>query len=268
MKYNFRLTLILSLLVIISSCSSYKKVPYLQTEAGEWSAQTDYASGVIRYQADDILGITVNAIEEPVVAADFNLPLQPTANSENSDEGNVPQGIGRQAYKVNQQGEINFPVLGTIKVIGLSEAELEVMLKQSLKKYLKTEPVINIRMLNFRITVLGEVSRPGQYGVSKNNINVFEALALAGDMSIYGKRDKVKLMRTLPIGETNIIELDLTHPEIVSSPYFFLQQNDVLYVEPNKSKAKSSGIGSETNILISLGSILLSVASLIVTIAK
>jgi len=240
----------------------------MQTGVEYWSCPTDLSGSIVRYQVDDVLNITVNAVEEPVVAADFNLPLQPLANTENSSEDNVPQGMGRQSYRVNRQGEINFPVLGLIKVEGLTEVELEALLKESLKRYLKTAPIISIRLQDFRISVLGEVGRPGQYSVTKNNVNIFEALSLAGDMSIYGQRDKVKLMRILPTGETNIIELDLTNPEIVSSPYFFLQQNDVLYVKPNKTRAKSSGIGQETNILISIGSILISVASLIVMIGK
>jgi Periplasmic protein involved in polysaccharide export len=240
----------------------------MQTGVEYWSAPTDLSGSIVRYQVDDVLNITVNAVEEPVIAADFNLPLQPLANTENSGEDNVPQGMGRQSYRVNRQGEIDFPVLGLIKVEGLTEAELEALLKESLKRYLKAVPIISIRMQDFRISVLGEVGRPGQYNVTKNNINIFEALSLAGDMSIYGQRDKVKLMRVLPVGETHIIELDLTNPEIVSSPYFFLQQNDVLYVKPNKTRAKSSGIGQETNILISVGSILISVASLIVMIGK
>jgi len=240
----------------------------MQTGVEYWSAPTDLSGSIVRYQVDDVLNITVNAVEEPIIAADFNLPLQPLANTENSGEDNVPQGTGRQSYRVNRQGEIDFPVLGLIKVEGLTEAELEALLKESLRRYLKTVPIISIRMQDFRISVLGEVGRPGQYNVTKNNINIFEALSLAGDMSIYGQRDKVKLMRVLSTGETNIIELDLTNPEIVSSPYFFLQQNDVLYVKPNKTRAKSSGIGQETNILISIGSILISVASLIVMIGK
>ena len=196
----------------------------MQTGVEYWSAPTDLSGSIVRYQVDDVLNITVNAVEEPIIAADFNLPLQPLANTENSGEDNVPQGTGRQSYRVNRQGEIDFPVLGLIKVEGLTEAELEALLKESLRRYLKTVPIISIRMQDFRISVLGEVGRPGQYNVTKNNINIFEALSLAGDMSIYGQRDKVKLMRVLSTGETNI--------------------------------------------LISIGSILISVASLIVMIGK
>lgn len=256
------------LLLLVSSCSSYKKVPYLQTKQTEFSTQTDYANGVVRFQVDDVLSITVNAIGEPVIAADFNLPLQPSATSEDMDENYINQGQGRQTYRVNSLGEIQFPVLGPIRVAGLTEEALEVKLKDALGKYMKTEPVITIRLMNYKISVLGEVNRPGQYNISKNRVNVMEALTLAGDMSIYGKRDNVKLMRTSPDGTTQIIKLDLTQVDLVKSPYFYLQQNDILYIEPNKARAKSSDIGSQTGILISLGSILLSAASLIVTIAK
>ncbi len=257
------------LLLTLVSCNSYKKVPYLQPGSSVSGLGMSYASTIARYQPDDILGITVNASGEPAVVADFNLPFQPLATSENSDEWNVAQGYGRQTYRVDQHGEIEFPVLGTIKVQGMTEEELKDLLKSSLKKHLKKiEPIINIRLMNYRISVMGEVNRPGQYTVQSSRINVLEALSMAGDMSIYGKRDNVRLVRPLSDGSHQIEILDLTREDIVLSPYFYLHQNDVLYVEPNKAKAKSAGIGSETSILISLGSILLSVASLIVMISK
>lgn len=268
MKNYSKIAFILLLLVTISSCTSYKKIPYLQTSQPESLYQTSIEDALLRFQKEDVLGITVNASGEPSVAADFNLPFQPTATNENSNESSVAQGQGRQTYLVNSRGEIDFPVLGNIKVEGLTVEELEAYLKTELKRYLKTEPIITIRLMNYRISVLGEVSRPGQYSISKNQVNVFEALALAGDMSIYGKRDQVRLVRKLPEGEVKIVRLDLTRPEITSSPYFYLKQDDVVYVEPNKARAKSSDIGSQTSILISIGSILLTVANLIVSISK
>ncbi len=240
----------------------------MQTEATESLYQTDFGNAVLRFQKEDILGITVNASGEPSVVADFNLPFQPAATSDNSSESTVAQGYGRQTYLVNSLGQIDFPVLGAVRVEGLTQNELESYLKQALKKYLKTEPIVTIRLMNYRISVLGEVARPGQFSVNKNHVNILEALALAGDMSIYGRRDNVSLMRKLPDGEMKIVKLDLNNPEIASSPYFYLKQDDVLYIEPNKARAKSSDIGSQTGILISIGSMLLTVVNLIVLIAK
>ena len=239
----------------------------MQTKEAVSVIQRDTAGSVLRYQKDDVLGITVNASGESSVAvSDFNLPLQPIATTENSTEFSVAQGLGRHTYLVNAQGDIDFPVLGAIKVEGLTQGELEFTLKQALKKYLKTDPIITVRLMNYRVSVLGEVARPGQYGVVKNHINIFEALALAGDMSIYGRRDNVRLMRTLPDGETQIIKLNLNNPELINSPYFYLQQDDMLYIEPNKVRAKSSDIGSQTSILLSIGSMLLTVVNLVVLI--
>lgn len=238
----------------------------MQSPAGDVLYHT-YGGGV-RFEKDDVLGITVNVIGEPSVAGDFNLPFQPSATNENSNESSVVQGYGRQTYQVNSLGEIDFPVLGSLRVQGLSIDELEAYLKDKLKSYLKHDPIITIRLMNYRISVLGEVSRPGSYSISKSQVNVLEALALAGDMSIYGRRDNIRLMRQLPLGELQIVYLDITDPAIAESPYFYLKQNDILYVEPNKARAKSSDIGSQTSILISVGSMLLTLVNLIVLIAK
>lgn len=272
MNYNLRfLILVFFLPIIISSCSSYKKVPYLQTGeegVGEVDLTSFYREKVARFQPDDIIGITVNTVGEQSVAYDFNLPLQPTATPENSSEGNIDQGQGRQTYLVNKQGEIDFPVLGKIKVSGYTKEELEDYLKKSLRKFLKEDPIITIRLLNFKISVLGEVNRPGQFSVNKDRINVLEALALAGDMTIHGKRENVRIMRERPNGEIKIMQLDIASVDVVSSPNFYLQQNDIIYVEPNKAKAKSSDISSQTSILISIGSMLLTLVNLIVLITQ
>lgn len=266
--YSHILLFTVLFLLAASSCTSYKNVPYLQVDEIESHFQTRNEDAVLRFKQEDILGITVNVSGESSVAADFNLPFHPLATGENSKESSVPQGYGRQTYQVNPSGEIDFPVLGVIRVEGLSMEELESYLKRELKRYLKTDPIINIRLLNFRISVLGEVSRPGEYSVSRNQATVLEALALAGDMSIYGRRDNVRLARKLPDGELKIVILDITDPQITQSPYFYLQQNDVLYVEPNKARARSADIGSQTSILISLASVLLTAVNLIVLIVK
>jgi len=273
MRFRFRYYPFYLLLAVClaSSCTSYKKVPYLQStdegspEAGQLSL---YQGGIIRFQPDDVIGITVNTVEEQALAADFNLPFQPAAHTDNAGDDIIPQGYGRQTYQVDKNGEIDFPVLGKIKVRNLTKDELEAFLKRSLSSILKEAPIVTVRMLNFRISVTGEVGRPGQYSVSKDRIHVIEALALAGDMTIYGERDKVKLMREMPNGELKIVYLDISRDDVVSSPYFYLQQNDVIYVQPNKARARSADIGSQTSIIISLGSMLLTLANLIIVISK
>lgn len=269
MSYFFKIFSFCFLFLLgVCSCSSYKKVPYLQSGGVDGFYPTRVDSGVIRFLPDDILSITVNVTGEPLVAQVFNLPLYPTSTPENSSDSSLGQGYGRQSYQVNSRGEIDFPVLGLIRVEGLSIEELESSLKVRLKSYLKVDPILTIRLTNFRISVLGEVSRPGSYGISKRRVNVLEALALAGDMSIHGRRDNIRLMRQVSTGDFRIVYLDLTDPLIAGSPYFYLHQNDVLYVEPNKARSRSSDIGSQTGTLISLGSMALTLVNLIVLIAK
>jgi len=127
---------------------------------------------------------------------------------------------------------------------------------------------VTVRMSNYKISVLGEVARPGTFTVSNEKVNVLEALAMAGDLTIWGMRDNVKLVREDATGKREIIELDLTNAEIITSPYYYLQQNDILYISPNKTKAKNSDIGSSTSLWFSATSILVSVASLLYNILK
>jgi len=129
-------------------------------------------------------------------------------------------------------------------------------------------PIVTVRMSNYKISVLGEVARPGTFTVSNEKVNVLEALAMAGDLTIWGMRDNVKLVREDATGKREIIELDLTNAEIITSPYYYLQQNDILYISPNKTKAKNSDVGQSTSLWFSATSILVSLASLLYNILK
>ena len=137
-----------------------------------------------------------------------------------------------------------------------------------LQPYLKESPIVTVRMANYKISVLGEVNRPGTFTVGNEKVNILEALAMAGDMTVYGVRDNVKLIREDAKGKREIINLNLNNAELVVSPYYYLRQNDIIYVTPNKTKAKNSDIGSSTSIWISATSILVSLASLLATILK
>ena len=173
-----------------------------------------------------------------------------------------------QQYLVNNQGEIDFPVLGRLKISGLTKNECEALIREKLVPYLKEPPIVNVRMVNYKISVLGEVNHPGTFTVSNEKVNVLEALAMAGDMTVYGVRDNVKLVRENANGERLIQTLNLNDADLVRSPYFYLQQNDILYVSPNKTKARNSDIGNSTTLWISATSILVSIASLLVTVFK
>ncbi len=144
------------------------------------------------------------------------------------------------------------------------------MIHDKLLPYLNAteNPVVTVRMSNYKISVLGEVNNPGMFTVSNEKINILEALAQAGDLTIYGVRDKVKLIRENASGKKEIIRINLNDAEIINSPYYYLQQNDIVYVEPNKVKARNSTIGQSTTLWLSGTSILVSLASLIVNILR
>ena len=259
------LTSYIFLLFLLSSCGSVKNVAYLQN-----SDYIDLSRSEYLYDAHimpkDILTITVNTVN-PEAAAPFNLTV-PTAYSTQS-LNTVSQAV-LQTYLVDNEGIIDYPVLGRIKVGGLTKSECEAMINDKIKPYLNANenPVVTVRMSNYKISVLGEVNKPGMFTVSNEKINILEALAQAGDLTIYGVREKVKLIRENASGKKEIIRINLNDAEIINSPYYYLQQNDIVYVEPNKVKARNSTIGQSTTLWLSGTSILVSLASLIVNILR
>lgn len=252
--------------LLVSGCTSYKKVPYLQDP----EVVNNYGKEIPLYDAKimpkDILNITVNTTD-PAAAAPFNLTVQDPLNASISSYRTTTQP-SLQQYLVNNEGEIDFPVLGQLKVSGLTKNQAEGLIRERLIPYLKETPVVTVRMVNYKISVLGEVTHPGTFTVTNEKVNVLEALAMAGDMTVYGVRDNVKLVREDADGKRQIQTLNLNDANLVLSPYFYLQQNDILYVTPNKTKARNSDIGNSTTIWISATSILVSIASLLVTVFK
>lgn len=265
MKFKRNL-LLLVLPLVVAGCTSYKNVPYLQNP----EAVNNFSESSSLYDAKimpkDLLSITINTTD-PQAATPFNLTVQTPLNAALTNINTTTQP-SLQQYLVNNAGEIDFPVLGTLKVGGLTKDEAEDLILEKLKPYLKEDPIVTVRMANYKISVLGEVARPGSFTISNEKVNVLEALAMAGDMTIYGVRDGVKLIREDMNGKRSIIHLNLNDANIVTSPYYNLKQNDILYVTPNKTKAKNSDIGNSTTLWVSATSILVSIASLLVTILK
>ena len=214
----------------------------------------------------DLLSITINTTD-PQAAAPFNLTVQTPINAGLANITTTTQP-SLQQYLVNNKGEIDFPVIGRLKVGGLTKNEAEDLIREKLQPYLKEKPIVTVRMANYKISVLGEVARPGTFTVSNEKVNVLEALAMAGDMTVYGVRTNVKLIREDANGKREIVQLDLTKSDLILSPYFYLRQNDILYVTPNQTKAKNSDIGTTTTTWISATSIMVSIASLIVNILR
>ena len=173
-------------------------------------------------------------------------------------------------YLVDNNGYINFPVVGKLKVAGLTKTECQDLILEKIRPFMaeSENPVVTVIMSSYSVSVLGEVNRPGSFQVGREKITILEALSQAGDLTIYGVRDKVKLIREDATGKKEIHTLDLTDANIVTSPYYYLQQNDIVYVEPNKVKAQNSRVGNATTLWFSATSILISLTSLLYNILK
>ena len=235
---------VLWIVISLTSCVSSKKIVYFQEEVGKSVASIPQKYEPL-LEADDLLTITVGAINSEA-AVPFNLY-----------EGAQSTPV---QYLVNSNGEIDFPVLGTLKVAGFTTKELSEQLKIRLKDYLKN-PTVNIRLVNFKVTILGDVKAPGAYTIASERITIIEALGLAGDLQIQGNRKSVTLIREKG-GERTFVPIDLTSKKLFDSPYYFLAQNDVIYVEPNKVKINSSVVGANTSIILSSISILVTLITL------
>ena len=261
----FKLLCMIVLTALTGACTSYKKVPYLQNSETVDLSQLPKSLYDAKIMPKDLLTITVSTTD-PQAAVPFNLTI-PNAISLSQSNNLTSQPVLQQ-YLVDNDGNIDFPVLGKLHIGDMTKTDVEKMIQQKLQPYLKETPIVNVRMVNYKISVLGEVTRPGTFTVSNEKVNIFEALALAGDMTIWGQRDNVKLMREDSQGERKIVELDLNDANVIGSPYFSLQQNDVVYVTPNQKKAKNSDVGTQTSFWFSGVSILISIATLIVTLTN
>ena len=248
--------------LLLSGCSSYKKVPYLQDADAVNILQQELPMYDAKIMPKDLLTITVNT-SDPEAAAPFNLTVQTASNAANF--GSLNRQTMLQQYLVSNEGTIDFPVLGSLQVSGLTKSEAENLIREKLGAYLKETPIVTVRMTNYKISVLGEVAKPGMFTINNEKVNIFEALALAGDLTIWGMRDNVKLIREDAEGQREIIDLNLNKADIVTSPYYYLQQNDILYVTPNKTKAKSSDVGQSTSLWLSGTSIFVSLINILVT---
>ena len=268
MKKGSLIFLLLPLL--LAGCQSYKKVPYLQNDLSQIASADTSTRSMALYDArimpKDLLTIVVSCPEEPELAEPFNLTIAtPASNTGNRSLTSQP---ALQQYLVDNDGNVEFPVLGTIHLGGLTKGEAEQYIKDKLKSQFRGTPIVTVRMVNYKISVIGEVGSPGTFTISNEKVNIFEALAMAGDMTIYGIRDNVKLIREDNTGKREIVTLNLNDQDILQSPYYYLQQNDILYVTPNKTKAKNASISNSTTIWFSVVGTLVALASLIVTIAK
>ncbi len=254
---------ILCLLIVgfLSSCVSREEMVYFQHLDRMQSSPNASNYNNLRIKPNDQLGITVSA-EEIKAAIPFNLPFTANSIGNQTSEVRVNGTPALQNYLVNAEGEIQFPVLGTIKVAGLNRKELANKLEQKISEYIK-EPIVIVRLTNFQVTVLGEVNQPGTFPVQDEYLSLPKALGLAGDLTIYGKRKNVLVVREAEDGKKEHAYLDLTDAGIVNSPFYYLQQNDVVYVEPNGPQLQSASYNRNASVYISIASVLVSLAVLI-----
>ncbi|SFC20897.1 polysaccharide export outer membrane protein [Flagellimonas taeanensis] len=226
------------LILLIASCGSPKKIVYFQDSQNFETIVADNAFEP-KFKVDDVVSIYVATLN-PEASAPFNLTIGVAANGQSESLD----------YLVDKNGEIDFPVIGKVKILGLSPEEVKSLLRKELSSYLK-DPIINVRLRNFTVTILGEVRNPGTYPIIGEQITILEALGLAGDLTIKGKRENIMVIRDFD-GVKVYNKIDLTSKEAMKSPAFYLTQNDVVYVEPNKSAVSASSLDNRTTIFISL----------------
>ena len=252
--------------VVLASCASQKRVIYLQdTQADEQvKIAQDYQ---IRIKPLDRLTVVVNS-RDPELAAPFN-----TSTSLNSLTGTPlstysSNSASLQIRTVDENGDLDMPIIGPIQCKGKTRSELAQEIADKIREggYI-SDPTVNIQFADMKISVIGEVARPGQYDITNDRISLLDALSLAGDLTIYGVRSDVKVIRE-ENGVRTTASLDLTSQDIYDSPYFYLQQNDVIYVKPNKYRAQAGEISQNRSFYISLISTAVSVATLIVTLTR
>lgn len=248
-KHLYSLLLVLATLV---SCSSPTKMVYLNS-SGSLDSNVKFETTL---QPDDQLLIIVSS-ENSEAAAPYN--LRTYAYSGNTENANLQ--ARDQAYVVDKEGNIEFPILGTIKVGGLTRIETTNKIKDLLKNGHISDPIVNMRLLNFKVSVLGEVAKPGVFSISGERVTLIEALALAGDLTIYGKRNSILLIREKN-GTKTYEKIDITKTDFINSSNYYLSQNDVLYVEPNKTKINSSAVGPNLTIGISALSLVVTILAL------
>ena len=267
MKKLYNLLLVALLALVITSCGSSKGVAYLQDDDSDGMFEAEFANRTkMMFDATimpkDLLTITVSATE-PEAVRPFNLVMPSYSTSVSISA--QPQ---LQTYLVDNNGYINFPVIGQIQLKGLTKNQAEEKVKGLLMSYIKEDPIVSVKFVNYKISVMGEVARPNTFTIVNEKVNIFEALAMAGDMTIWGRRDNVKIIREDAEGRKSIIFMNLNDKNLIYGDNFYLQQNDVVYVEPNKVKAQNSGIGQATTLWLSGASILIGIAGLVVNILR
>lgn len=251
--------------VLLASCSAQKRVWYLQN-AQPFTPEQIAENGQIRIKPLDRLTVVVTS-SDPELAVPFNSWTSYTSvTGMPSTSSTGTQSL--QVQTVDENGMLDMPVLGKIECKGLTRHEMESMIAKKLidNGYID-DPSVNVQFADMKISVIGEVAKPGYYAVTRDRISIFDALSMAGDLTVFGVRTDVAVQRENN-GMREIYYLDLTSTEVFNSPAFYLQQNDVIYVKPNKYKAQTGEINQNRSFYLSLVSTAISVATLVITLTK
>lgn len=253
---------------LLFSCSAPKSIPYFQD--ADSLAVSKIAPRQIYFQPEDKLSIIINCKDNALMNL-FNLPFaSKTIGSQTSLYG-AANNQGISGYIIDGKGEIDFPVIGKIKISGLTRDEVAIKIKYELEsRNLVKDPIVTVEFMNLGVSVLGEVRSPGRYGISRDHMTIVDAISLAGDLTITGRRENVKVIREKD-GEQQIYSLNLCSlSELMNSPAYYLQQNDVVYVEPNEMKKRQSTVNGNTVLStafwISVASLAASLCSTIVVV--
>lgn len=268
-KYKYmkiRLLTIMSAVLLLSSCATVKDIAYFQNKVVNDPEKIDRHAGIV-IQPKDQLSIVVSS-RNPELVAMFNLPvISYQAGSEVMTSGSQQRLMG---YVVDNDGNIDFPVLGPMNVAGLTRWELSEKIKKSLlDQKLLSDAVVTVEFMNFKVSVIGEVAAPGTYNIQGDKVTILQAISMARDLTIFGERENVSVIRERN-GERIIYEINLCNVDLFKSPAYYLQQNDIVYVQPNANKARQSTVDDKglrmTSIFVSGGSLLVSLASLVTSI--
>ena len=253
--------------MLLASCATQKKISYFQdiSNDSQSTEQTATLAPEIRLRPEDKISIIVNS-KDPELTALFNLPY--TARVLGQIGENVSgTNQGTSGYIVKGDGSIDFPVLGTIQVAGMTRDEVSAYIKQQLiSQNLVNDPVVTVEYINLQFSVMGEVKAPGSYKITRDRITLLDAISQAGDMTIYGKRDNVLILRPDSIGKLSAYHVDMrSFNDVVSSPAYYIHQNDYIYVEPNKKRANESTVNGNT---VQSASFWISIVSLLASLAS
>ena len=240
MRYK-ELLFVAALTLALSACSSSKKITYFQDLRQEGSELPMTTSPVsIRVMPDDKLSILVNS-RDPQLSELFNLPYSARSI------GGTGNSMGVSLYTVDSDGNIEFPLVGTVHVAGMTRKEIADRIKRKLEDdQLLKDPVVTVEFSNLRVSVLGEVNSPGRYAIERDNFTLLDAIGMAGDLTIYGKRDRVLVIREEEGGQRAYCVNLCSAKDLFASPAFYLRQNDVVYVEPSRVRANQSTVNGNT----------------------